>query len=237
MKLTVLGINGPFPAPGGACSGYLLTSDSGRTKVLLECGAGILGRMARFADIREISGIVLSHLHYDHMSDMTVMHYLLQFNKLDRNIPVVCPKEPASVRGLIADPQLDLYEPESITIGEMKFTFTPGVHPVPSVSVKVECDGKVFVYTGDTNMHPMLELFCDGADMLLADAGLTSEQWSATAPHLSAALCGSIAKNGRCGGLILTHIRPGNDPEALLDEARAEYPGAILAHAGTTYAI
>ena len=32
----------------------------------------------------------------------------------------------------------------------MKFTFNPGVHPVPSVSVKVECDGNTFVYTGDT---------------------------------------------------------------------------------------
>ena len=62
MKLTVLGINGPFPAPGGACSGYLLTSDSGKTKVLIECGAGILGRMERFVDLHELSGIVLSHL-------------------------------------------------------------------------------------------------------------------------------------------------------------------------------
>jgi len=237
MKLTVLGINGPFPAPGGACSGYLLTSDSGKTRVLLECGAGILGRMTRFTDIHDLSGIILSHLHYDHMSDMGVMHYLLQFNKLSRNIPVVCPAEPANMRELIEDVQLDLYTPESITIGEMRFTFTPGVHPVPSVSVKAECDGRTFVYTGDTNMHPMLELFCDGADMLLADAGLNEAQWSATAPHLSARLCGSIAKNCRAGSLILTHIRPGNDTEALLDEARAEYPGAILAHAGTTYSV
>ena len=29
MKLTILGMNGPFPAPGGATSGYLLESDSG----------------------------------------------------------------------------------------------------------------------------------------------------------------------------------------------------------------
>ncbi len=237
MKLTVLGINGPFPAPGGATSGYLLTSDSGNTKVLLECGAGILGRLSRFADIKEISGIVLSHLHYDHMSDMTVMHYLLQFNKLTRNIPVICPKEPANIRELIDDVQLDLYEPQTMTIGEMKFSFNPGVHPVPSVSVKVECDGRTFVYTGDTNMHPTLEIFCDGADMLLADAGLANSQWSATAPHLSAGLCGSIAKNCRAGSLLLTHIRPGNDTEALLDEARIEYPGAVLAHAGSTYTI
>ena len=237
MKLTVLGINGPFPAPGGACSGYLISSDSGNTNILIECGAGILARMTRFIDIHSLSGIVLSHLHYDHMSDMLPMHYLLQFNKLSRNITVVCPREPQTVRMQLENDQLDLIEPKDITIGEMRLSFTPAVHPVPGVSVKVECDGRTFVYTGDTNMHPGLELFCDGADMLLADAGLTSAQWTETAPHLSARLCGKVAKNCRAGGLILTHIRPGNDPEALLDEARAEYPGAVLAHAGSTYVI
>ena len=40
MKLTVLGCNGPYPAAGGACSGYLL--ETGDTRVLLDCGAGAL---------------------------------------------------------------------------------------------------------------------------------------------------------------------------------------------------
>ena len=46
MKLTVLGCNGPYPAPGGACSGYLL--QEGDTGVLLDCGAG--GREGAAAD-------------------------------------------------------------------------------------------------------------------------------------------------------------------------------------------
>lgn len=237
MKLTVLGMNGPFPAPGGATSGYLLSSDSGDTNILIDCGAGVLARMLRFIDIHSLSGVVLSHLHYDHMSDMTVMHYLLQFNKLARNIPVIAPEEPASVRMLLDDPQLDLIAPRDITIGEIKLSFTPAVHPVPGVSLRAECDGRVFVYTGDTNMHPGLELFADGAHLLLADAGLNSAQWNENAPHLSAALCGEVAKNARAGAVILTHIRPGNDPEALLDEARAAYPAAVLAHAGSSYVI
>lgn len=37
MKLTVLGNNGPYPAPGCACSGYSLQSDSGATSILLDC--------------------------------------------------------------------------------------------------------------------------------------------------------------------------------------------------------
>lgn len=237
MKLTVLGMNGPFPAPGGACSGYLITSDSGRTNLLLECGAGVLARMLRFVDINDLSGIVLSHLHYDHMSDMTVMHYLLQFNRLSRNIPVIAPAEPEMIHMLLEDDQLDLITPRDFTIGEMKLSFAPGVHPAPSVSVRLECDGRTLVYTGDTNMHPGLELFADGADLLLADAGLTNAQWNENAPHLSAGLCGQVAKNARAGGLILTHLRPGNDPEALLEEARVHYPEATLAKAGSSYTV
>jgi len=36
MFLSVLGVNGPFPAAGGACSRYLVESDSGETKLLLD---------------------------------------------------------------------------------------------------------------------------------------------------------------------------------------------------------
>ena len=237
MKLTVLGINGPFPAPGGAGSGYLLSSDSGKTNVLLDCGPGVLARLIRFVDITALDAIVLSHLHYDHMSDMLPLHYMLQFTKLTRNIPVICPEGLESVRRLLTHDKLDLLAPQSISIGEFALSFAKGIHPVPAVSVKVECDGKAFVYTGDTNVNPDIELFAHGADMLLADAGLAHAEWSPTAPHFSAKLCGELARDSMAGGLLLTHIRPGNDPEALLDEARAAYPDAQLAHAGTRYYI
>ena len=47
MKLTILGNNGPYPCASGACSGYLLSSDSGATNVLIDCGAGVLANLAR----------------------------------------------------------------------------------------------------------------------------------------------------------------------------------------------
>ena len=232
MKLIPLGVNGPYPAPGGACSGYYLCSDSGETRLLLDCGAGVLARLTRFTDVSRLNGIVLSHLHYDHMSDMTVLRYYLQFNPPKRNLTVIAPEEPASVRALLEDDRLDLIRPESMTLGEMRLTFAPSVHPVPCVSVRVECDGRTFVYTGDTNRCADVELLADGADLLLADAGLTHTQWSEKAPHLSAKLCGELARSARCGALLLTHLRPGNDPELLLDEARQAFPTAELAKAG-----
>lgn len=237
MKLTVLGVNGPFPAPGGACSGYLLTSDSGNTNILLECGPGILARLTRFIDITQLSGIVLSHLHYDHMSDMLALHYLLQFTELSHNIPVIAPKDPESVYRLMENAKLDLMQPRKLAIGEINLTFAHAVHPVTSVSVKAECDGGTFVYTGDTNMNPDIELFSHGADLLLADAGLPYDQWSPRAPHLSGKLCGELARDALAKRLLLTHLRPGIDAELLLGEARAAFPAAELAKAGSHYMI
>lgn len=237
MKLTVLGINGPFPAPGGACSGYLLSSDSGKTNLLIECGCGVLARLTRFIDITELSGIVLTHLHYDHMSDMLPLHYMLQFTPMEKNITVVAPKDPENIYRMLENEKLDIMQPRKMVIGEMTLTFAHAVHPVTAVSLKVECDGRTFVYTGDTNMNADIELFATGADLLLADAGLLDGMWNPKAPHLSAKLCGELGRDCGVGNLVLTHIRPGIDPEKILEEARAAYPGAQLAKAGSHYII
>ena len=77
MILKILGNNGPYPAPGGACSGYLLQSDSGDTRILIDCGPGVLSRMMTEDCLDTLDAVVLSHLHYDHMSDMLPMQYAI----------------------------------------------------------------------------------------------------------------------------------------------------------------
>ena len=79
MKLTVLGCNGPYPAAGGACSGYLLEAEN--TRVLLDCGTGVLAALPARMAPEELDAVVLSHLHYDHMSDMLPLIYRMQGKK------------------------------------------------------------------------------------------------------------------------------------------------------------
>ena len=110
-------------------------------------------------------------------------------------------------------------------------------HPVPTNAVAVECDGRRFVFTGDSNEDALVELFSRDADLLLADCGLSSKDHKYTAPHYSARLCGELAKNARAKQLLLTHLNPKYDPEALLEEARSAYPAAQLAALGETYYI
>lgn len=237
MRLTILGNNGPYPAPSGACSGYLLESDSGNTVILLDCGTGVLARLSEHTSLDRLDAVVLSHLHYDHMSDMLPMHYALQFHPRKRPLNVYAPAQPASVRALLAGDFIDVWPMREVLIGEMKLSFCPVRHPVETYAISAECDGARFVYTGDSNTDFALELFCDGADLLLADAGLSSEDHTEDKPHLSAALCGQLARDTGAKRLILTHFNPKYDPNALCAEAREYYPSAEIAICGESYYI
>ena len=236
MILKILGAYGPFPAPDGACSGYLLSSDSGKTRLLIDCGTGVLTRLMIACSLSDLDAVLLSHLHYDHMSDMLPLQYALQFNPRKKPLPVYAPEEPEKVRALLECPFFDLWKPEDCTIGEMRVSYCPARHPVPTNAIAVECDGQRFVYTGDTNQDTLIELFCQDASLLLADCGLSSADYSFTAPHLSAALCGLLAAHARAKRLLLTHINPRYNPQALLEEAQMHFPAAeLVAHDGTYY--
>ena len=213
MILKILGNNGPYPPAGGACSGYLLSSDSGNTRILIDCGTGVLNRLMGECLPKDLDAVVLSHLHYDHMSDMLPMQYALQFGPRPTPLPVYAPEEPESVRALLDAPCYDLWPAEDFSVGEMRVSFTPARHPVPTFAVAVTCDGQRFVFTGDSNQDAGVELFCE------------------------AGLCGQLAANTHARRLLLTHLNPKYDPEALLAEARVAYPGAELAELGATYYI
>lgn len=237
LKLTILGNNGPYPAPGGACSGYLLESDSGKTTLLIDCGTGVLANLMAADALDKLDAVVLTHLHYDHMSDLLPMQYAIQFHPRENPLPVYAPETPEGVRAILDAPCYDLWPCKDVTIGEMKISFNPARHPVETNAVAVSCDGARFVFTGDSNTDPLVEFFCEGADLLLADAGLNEADWTPTKPHYSAAQCGLLAKNARAKRLLLTHFNPKYDPEALLEEARAYFPSAQLAVIGEIHYI
>ena len=220
MKLTILGNNGPYPCADGSCSGYLLRSDSGRTNLLIDCGTGVLAKLSKHLPWDALDAVILSHLHFDHMSDMLPMQYALQFHPRAEALPVYAPLTPAPVRALLEAPAYALQPMEDVQIGEFSVRFFPGRHPVQSFAMRIACDGAAFVYTGDTNEIEGLDRFAENADLLLADAGLSSADWKMAAPHLSAAGCGHLARSANVKRLLLTHAYEPKR-EAALAAARA----------------
>lgn len=68
MKVTCLGTGSPEPDPHRASAGYLVEVADAR--ILLDCGGGVFDRLVQAGRApRDITHIIFSHLHSDHMLD------------------------------------------------------------------------------------------------------------------------------------------------------------------------
>ena len=79
LSLTILGAGPAGPNPGGANSGYLLRQDD--WAVLMDCGAGVAGRIAQHVSVNRLGGVAISHLHPDHYFDLVALYYLLKYGE------------------------------------------------------------------------------------------------------------------------------------------------------------
>lgn len=236
MILHALGTCGPYPRAGGACSGYLI--EGGGARVLLDCGTGTLARLVARCPVEALDAVILSHLHYDHMSDMLPMQYALAFSGRKASLPVYAPTEPEAVHALLRGPAYSLREiGDEVRVNGLRIAWTRAAHPVPATGVRLEAEGRRLFYTGDTNWWDGLTEAAQGADLLLADAGLLARDWTPAAPHLSAKLCGELARCADVGRLLLTHLSPRYAPEDVLAEARGAFEGAQLAVELSQYAV
>jgi len=244
MKLTVLGNNGPFPAAGGACSGYLI-EENGK-KLLVDCGNGVLSNLLKFADFFELDAVILSHLHSDHMSDMMILRYAIQIYNKKREtgkiLDVYAPSEPAEeyARLDIKDAyNLKTIMPDlELSFGNLKVSFCEMKHPVKSFAMSFSNGDKRFVYSGDTSWNQSIIEFAKSADLLMLDAGLISrDKTDENVPHLTAAECGIVAKEAGVKRLILTHFRPDYDVNLLLGEAKEKFENADVSRLLETYEV
>jgi ribonuclease BN (tRNA processing enzyme) len=228
MKLTMLGMYAPYAPAGRATSVYLL--DGGGEMILLDCGSGILERLQRVASIDAVSAVVLTHLHGDHIADMTLLRYALPYRKRfglgeKERMTVFSPSAPeAEYDALRAMKPFDITPVEhglKAQIGEMTLEFFEMSHPYPAYGVRAACEGKVFAYTGDTVMCPNASALARDADLLLCDASFLEADRTDTATHMSAAQAAALARDNGVKKLIITHHLT-HYPEGLhLPEAKA----------------
>lgn len=242
LQLTVLGRYGPYPAAGGACSGYLLTE--GDTRLLVDCGAGVLSRLAAYVPLEGITGIILSHLHSDHTSDFFVLRYALEVARLQGRrkdpLPVWAPAEPVEEFSRLAYRDIfsvnKVEEGRPLQIGAIRATPFAGRHSIPSFGWLFTAGEATLVYSGDTEYFPELVEKVRGANLFLCEATFTRAQLGQGARnHLAAGQAGEVARAAGVDGLLLTHLSPLQDPAQLLAEAAGVFPGVTLAEEGITY--
>lgn len=207
MRLTVLGRFGPFPPPGGACSGYLV--ESGDTRLLLDCGSGVIANLRRVCPAAGLTGVVVSHWHMDHASDLGVLRYALEAQAAAR-LPVVAPATPDDAASLFLGNGAFLWKPSrpecEYSFGSLTVRLFPVVHPVETYAVRVSDGVHSLFYTGDTAYFPELAKAVAGADVLLADACFAGAACAPRPVHMTAAETARLARESGAKRLLLTHL-------------------------------
>lgn len=237
MELTVLGMNGPFPAPGGATSGYLLAA--GDARIQLDLGSGTLAALTAITAPEHLTALVLSHWHYDHCSDVLPLIFRLEA-LAEEPLHVYGPKDESSLvrQAVQACGKMVLHDiapGDQLDLGGVTLTVFEARHPVPAVMLRLSAEGKTLCYTGDTNTVDGLTDFARNATLLLADGLFPEAVWAEGKPHLSAVLAAELARDAGVKRLVITHFNPTIDPVGLVSEARTIRPDVLRARRGDVY--
>jgi ribonuclease BN (tRNA processing enzyme) len=252
MRLTVIGASGSYPGPQSPASCYLLeTEHEGRPyRMIVDMGSGALGVLHRFIDPVTVEAVLLSHLHADHCLDLCGFYVLRKYHPTGAQpkIPVWGPVDSdrrlAKAYDLDEDPGMNeefdfrLYPDEPFTVGPFTIKARPVAHPVPAYGLRIEADGRVLAYSGDTGTCDALVETALDADFFLCEASFVEDAPNPPDLHLTGAEAGRMAAEAKARRLVLTHVPPWYDPAVALAEAKETFPGSPeLAEPGRTYEI
>ena len=82
----MLGKSPAWQDAGGACSGYLVSP--GGTRLLIDCGSGVFGKLRAVVDYADVDAVVVSHLHADHILDLVPFASGLTYAPRHQPVPV-----------------------------------------------------------------------------------------------------------------------------------------------------
>jgi ribonuclease BN (tRNA processing enzyme) len=253
MRLTIIGCAGSYPGPDSAASCYLVEAPyEGRTyRLVVDLGNGALGVLQQYAAIEDLDAIAVSHLHPDHYMDICGMYVYRKYvpgGPLPR-IPLWGPTGSADRFAEAYDLPLDPGMTEELDVSVWTdgvpvqlgpFTVTPTRvdHPVESYALRIEEDGHVLVYSGDTGPTPALVDAARGADALLCEASFTDADDNPPHLHLTGTDAGKAATAAGVGRLLLTHVPTWTDHDEVAAEAKAAFTGpSELVVSGTVYEV
>lgn len=224
INLTILGANGSYPGPGGACSGFLLQSN--RVKIWLDAGPGTLSNLQNSILMSELDAIIISHKHADHSSDLqgfAVANSVV--NPVAVPIPIYAPDgvgdelEPGTDKCLAWN---RVHDDDQVIIGDLSIRFSRTDHGPETLALRVDHEDKSFAYSSDTGPNWTLSKLGSGIDLAICEATYLKDK-EGQGRHLSARQAAISAKQAEVKQLVLSHLWPTIDPEAALEEAKAEF--------------
>lgn len=212
MKVTILGYWGGYPKDGGATSGYLITTEEGN--VLVDCGSGVMSKLTKSLTVDNLSGVVISHLHDDHMADIGVIQYAalgsLRNGRMKDKLPLYASNSPEMLWSRLqsdATKNTVIDESKSIELAGITIDFLSVNHTIPCFAMRFTYQDKVIVYSADTEYIDRLVEFSKDADLFICEATICEGSVHTVGKgHMDAKEAGLIAKKANVKELVLTHL-------------------------------
>ena len=234
MKVTILGCGDAFGAAGRMHSSYLV--ETPRCTVLVDCGPTILQALKRLRiDPGRIDFVVLSHLHGDHFGGLPFLYMEYRYEApRSRPLTVYGPRGTAVTTQRLFEVlyektahepmnfPLDYVELEAgmeKTAGDVRIRpfAVPHVSELHCLGYRLEADGRVIVYSGDSAWSDEFIKQVRGADLFLCECSTYETRLSI---HVSYPEIAARAADLGCRRLVLTHL--GDEPLRHLGEITLE---------------
>ncbi|WP_246383008.1 MBL fold metallo-hydrolase [Nocardioides stalactiti] len=256
FRMTVVGCSGSYPGPDSPASCYLVQAEhDGRTwSLVVDMGNGALGALQRYVDPLEVDGVLISHLHADHCVDMTSYYVVRKYHPSGSQprIPVWGPSgtdarlanayDLPTLPGMSEEFTFHVFD-EPFTVGPFEIEPFPVDHPVEAYGMRISAETdehgrRTLAYSGDTGPTPSLLDIAADADLFLCEASFREGDDNPPSLHLTGRESGETAAKCKVRRLVLTHIPPWHDAQAMLTESLAVFDGPTeLAAQGAVYAI
>lgn len=252
MRLTILGKSPAWPDPGGACSGYLLEHEG--FTLLLDCGAGVLGKLAEVRDYLKLGAVLISHLHADHILDLIPFSYALRLSPRrsdpSRRPPLHAP--PGGLEmfhrlgGCWQDEKLITeafavteYDPAAaLQVGPFAVRFREVPHYTRAFACELSCDGRRVTFGADCGPNEALIEFARDTDLLIVEASLSEPDEDHPRGHMTPVEAGRAGRSAQARRLLVTHFSDELEREWVAGEATRGYGReVILASAGAELSV
>lgn len=245
MKLTVLGSGTLLPDGDRASPSHFV--QGGGFSMLLDCGSGAVHRLGGLGPAwRDLTHVAVTHFHGDHVGDLPALLWAFKHGLEGSRREGLTVLGPRGIRDFldasavafgryVLEPGLSLDVIELPRNGRWsdpagRFTlFThPTVHTDRSLAYRLESEGGIIGYTGDTGPDRELFSFFRGAHVVVCECAHTEPAPGDT--HLAPAGVAELGRVATPDRIVTTHTYPPLDPTDVPNLVReAGWNGSVTA--------
>lgn len=227
MKLTILGSGTYQPELERHGSAYLIQTAS--KNICFDFGRGAIEQLLKVGvHVNQIDALFITHWHPDHVSDLLSLIHITIAGPADHGLWPIR-KKPLKIFGPVETKErldylrkssfLDSFDLEGkieikeitediIGLNDIKVYSYPTIHnpETKCLCYRLESEGKIFAYSGDTVESDGLAKAIKNADLAIIEAAWPDEVKPKT--HFTGSRAGKFAAENGVKKLIITHMAP-----------------------------